>query len=84
MKNFFYNRYNSCFSFMTNHWHFKNLSTNGNCLDFRALPKKVFIDHDFSGVRLLANPHATGFDGFFFNRKLLREQSELDVVRWID
>ena len=64
MKNFFYDRYDRGFAFMANRRHLENLSTNRNCLNFRALSDKVFIDGDLSRVRLLADPHTTCFDSF--------------------
>ena len=75
MKDFFYNRYDSSFTFMADGWHFENPSTNRNRLNFRALSQKVFIDGDLSCVRLLADAHTTCFYGFLFNTNLLRKQS---------
>ena len=75
MKDFFYNGYDNGFAFVADRWHFENLSTNRNRLNFRTLSQKIFIDGDLSRVRLLADAHTTGFDSFLSNTKLLRKQS---------
>jgi hypothetical protein len=56
-------------------WHFENLSTYRNRLNFGALSQKIFVDGDLSRVRLLADAHTTGFDSFLSDTKLLSEQS---------
>ena len=46
MKDFFYNRNDNSFAFMADGWHFENLPTNRNCLNFRALSEQVFLNSD--------------------------------------
>ena len=80
MKDFFYNRHDNSFALVADGWHLENLSANRNCLNFRALSEKGFVDSDFSCVRLLADAHTACFDSFLSNGKLLREQSKLRIV----
>jgi len=61
MKDFFYNRHDSGFTFVANHRHLENLSADRNGLNFRALCEKFFIDGYFSGVRMLADTYTTCF-----------------------
>jgi hypothetical protein len=60
MKDFLYNRNNNSFAFVADRWHLENLSTNSNCLDFGRLSDKVFVNSDFSRVRLLTDADAAG------------------------
>ena len=80
MKDFFYNRHDNSFALVADGWHLKNLSTNWNCLNFRALSKEGFINGYISRVRLLADAQTTCFNSFLSNGKLLRDQSKLRVV----
>ena len=80
MKDFFYNRHDNSFALVADGWHLENLSTNRNCLNFRALSEKGFVNGHLSRVRLLADAHTTCFDSFLSNSKLLREQSKLRIV----
>ena len=80
MNDFLYNRHDNCFALVADGWHLENLSADRNCLNFRALSEKGFIDRHLSCVRLLADAHTSCFDSFLSNGKLLREQSKLRIV----
>ncbi len=79
MKYFLYDRYDGRFAFLANRRSLENLSTNRDCLNFRALLEKIFIDGDLSSVRLLADANTTRLESFLRNSKLLRKQSKLSV-----
>jgi len=68
MKDFFDNRHDNSFALVADRWHLKNLSTNWNCLNFRALSKDRFINGDLLRVRLLADTHTTCFDKLPFQQ----------------
>ncbi len=79
MKNFLNYGYDNSFAFMADGWHFENLPTNRNCLNFRALSEQVFLNSDLSGVRLLADADTARLDSFLRNTKLLRKQSKIRI-----
>jgi hypothetical protein len=83
VKHFFDYWYNDGLAFLTHRWHFENLAADGNCLNFRLLTDKTFVDESVPRSGLLAHSQAPGFGGLLSNLKLLREEGQLRTFNLI-
>jgi hypothetical protein len=73
VKHLFYYGYNSGIALLTHSWHLENLTIDRNCLNFRPLANKTFVDKRLPRPGLLAHAQAPGLDGLLSNLKFLRK-----------